>query len=40
MQQLDIDKGLLWINGTIDSMYYTNVEKKKEKNNFFGKVFK
>ena len=40
MQQLDIDKGLLWINGTIDSMNYTNVEKKKEKNNFFGKVFK
>ena len=38
MQQLDIDKGLLWINGTIDSMNYTNVEKKKEKNNFFGKV--
>ncbi len=40
MQQLDIDKGLLWINGNIDSMSYQNIEAKKQKNNFFGKVFK
>lgn len=40
MQQLDIDKGLLWINGNIDSMIYQNIESKKQKNNFFGKVFK
>ena len=40
MQHLDIEKGILWISGNIDSMDYLNTEKKKEKGNFFGKVFK
>ena len=40
MQHLDIEKGILWISGNIDSMIYLNSEKKKEKGNFFGKVFK
>lgn len=40
MQQLDIDKGNLWISGTINVIEYIETAKKKEKSNFFGKVFK
>lgn len=40
MQQLDIDKGNLWISGTVNLIEYIEETKKKEKTNFFGKVFK
>ena len=41
MQQLDIEKGQIWIEGTINSLGYIDKEnKKKEKNNIFGKIFK
>ena len=39
MQQLDIDKGILWINGNIISLSYLDNEKKKEES-FFKKLFK
>lgn len=41
MQQLDIDKGQIWIEGTINSLgYIENDKKKKEKTSFLGKLFK
>ena len=41
MQQLDIDKGQIWIEGTINSLgYIENDKKKKEKTTFLGKLFK
>lgn len=41
MQQLDLDKGQIWIEGTINSIGYIEKEtKKKEKNTIFGKIFK
>lgn len=40
MQQLDIDKGNLWISGTINIIEYIETNTKKEKSSFFGKVFK
>ncbi len=39
MQQLDVDRGNLWISGTINLIeYIDNI--KKEKEGFFSKVFK
>lgn len=41
MQQLDIAKGILLINGTIDSIEYSdNVKIKKENSSFIAKLFK
>lgn len=41
MQQLDIDKGQIWIEGKIDTFEYLDKEeKKKEKEGFFKKIFK
>lgn len=41
MQQLDIDKGQIWIEGKIDTVEYLDKEeKKKEKEGFFKKIFK
>ncbi len=41
MKHLDIESGELWIEGTINSIEYLDKEtKKKEKNSFFGKIFK
>ena len=41
MQQLDIDKCQIWIEGNINSLEYIDKEnKKKEKQSFFGKIFK
>lgn len=41
MQHLDIDKGVIWLTGTIYLMEYLDTDKtKKPKENFFGKVFK
>lgn len=41
MQQLDIEKGQIWIEGTINSLGYIDKDnKKKEKSNIFGKIFK
>ncbi|MBQ2892351.1 MAG: sporulation protein YabP [Bacilli bacterium] len=41
MQQLDIDKGQIWIEGKIDTIEYLDKEeKKKEKEGFFKKIFK
>ena len=39
MQQLDTEKGNLWINGTVNLIEYINKD-KKEKEGFFSKVFK
>lgn len=39
MTQLDIDKGNLWISGTINLIEYLE-NTKKEKTGFFSKVFK
>ena len=39
MQQLDIEKGNLWICGTINLIEYLE-DTKKEKTGFFSKVFK
>ncbi len=39
MQQLDTDNGNLWISGTVNVIQYIE-QTKKEKNNFFSKVFK
>lgn len=41
MQQLDIAEGILLINGTIDSIEYTeNVKIKKNDSSFIAKLFK
>lgn len=41
MQQLDIDKGQIWIEGKIDLIEYMDkTEKKNEKEGFFKKIFK
>lgn len=41
MQQLDIDKGNIWIEGKINSLEYINEPKdKKQKTGFVGKLFK
>lgn len=40
MQHLDIDRGNLWITGIVNVIEYIEINKKKEKSNFFGKVFK
>ena len=41
MQQLDIDKGQIWIEGKIDTIEYLDKEEnKKEKEGFFKKIFK
>jgi sporulation protein YabP len=38
MQHLDVDKGIIWINGTIDSFAYA--KEKKQEESFFKKLFK
>ena len=41
MQQLDIDKGNIWIDGNIFSIeYITDQKEKKTKSTFVGKIFK
>ncbi len=41
MQQLDIDKGNLWISGLIYSIeYLEEMKTKKNKQSFIGKIFK
>ncbi len=41
MQQLDIDKGNLWISGMIYSLEYLEEQKsKKTKQTILGKIFK
>lgn len=41
MQQLDIDKGNLWITGMIYSLEYLDeLKSKKNKQNIIGKIFK
>ena len=41
MQHLDIDKGQIWIEGKVNSLeYIEKQESKKEKQSFFGKLFK
>lgn len=41
MQHLDIEKGILWITGTVYLLEYIDGTKsKKEKSSFIGKVFK
>ena len=41
MQQLDIDKGNIWIEGIINSLSYVDDRKPmKDKTSFFGKLFK
>lgn len=41
MKQLEIEKGLLVIIGTIDSVSYeVNGQAKEKKQNFLGKIFK
>lgn len=41
MQQLDIDKGNLWISGLVYSIEYLDTPKEKTKNkNIIGKIFK
>lgn len=41
MKQLEIEKGLLTIIGTIDSVSYElNHQSKEKKQNFLGKIFK
>ena len=41
MQQLDIDKGNLWISGLVYSLEYVDVPKEKGKTkNIIGKIFK
>ncbi len=39
MQQLDIDKGHIWIIGEVNIIEYVE-QTKKEKQGFFSKVFK
>lgn len=40
MQQLDIEKGMLWITGSVCSLEYLDKEQNKEKKGFFKKIFK
>lgn len=41
MQQLDIDKGNIWIEGNVNSLEYVEKEKeKKQKTGIMGKLFK
>jgi hypothetical protein len=41
MQQLDIDKGNIWIEGNVSSIeYIEEVKEKKNKTSFMGKLFK
>lgn len=41
MQHLDIEKGILWINGLVYSIEYVeSLKKSKNKGNFLGKLFK
>ena len=40
MLQLEIEKGILYISGTINSMEYTEKEIKTEKKGLFKKIFK
>lgn len=41
MQHLDIERGILWITGLVYGMeYIENTKKTKDKQGFFGKVFK
>ena len=41
MQQLDIDKGNLWISGLVYSLEYVDIPKEKTKNkSIIGKIFK
>lgn len=41
MQQLDIDKGNIWIEGNVTGLEYINDSKeKKQKSGFVGKLFK
>ncbi len=41
MQQLDIDKGNLWISGLIYSLEYLDeIKEKKNKQSIIGKIFK
>ena len=41
MQQLDIDKGNIWIEGNVNSVEYISESKdKKQKTSFMGKLFK
>ena len=39
MQQLDIDKGQIWIEGKINSIEYSD-KKETKKEGFFKKIFK
>lgn len=41
MQQLDIDKGNIWIEGNVTGLeYITETKEKKQKSGFVGKLFK
>lgn len=40
MLQLEIEKGILYITGTINSMEYVEKEAKKERKGLFKKIFK
>lgn len=41
MQQLDIDKGNIWIEGNVNSIeYVADNKEKKQKSGFMGKLFK
>ena len=40
MKHLEIEKGILWIGGTIDSLAYDSDKKADKKTSFLGKVFK
>lgn len=41
MQQLDIDKGNIWIEGNVNSIeYVVDNKEKKQKSGFMGKLFK
>ena len=38
MQHLDIEKGILWINGLVYSIEYVESLKNKNKSSFMGKL--
>lgn len=40
MQHLDIEKGILWITGTINSIEYFDEKVNTKKEGFFKKLFK
>lgn len=41
MQQLDIDKGNIWIEGNVIGLeYISETKEKKQKTSFVGKLFK